>query len=151
MRLFQAAAESEVSEVCAAFGITRRKVFQYLGLFCALVIIYSIYFKLITVSPDGVEAGNLMGPLVKLCLVSALPFAALAYSDKTWNSNDAGRVCLGAWLVVAVGFLSRCTEMCPSAVILAFLPFVLSALLAHSVAALFQPEKRDDMKSTLRL
>jgi hypothetical protein len=46
---------------------------------------------------------DVMRPLVNFCLVSALPFGVLAYSDKTWRSSDAS-ICLGAWIVVCASF-----------------------------------------------
>ena len=110
-RLFEAIANDEViSERWEELGITWHKVRQYLGLFCFLVVIYwsclSSYVKfLLTEStiPGGFGFGDVMKPLVGTCLVSALAFGVLAYSDKTWRSGDAARVILGAGIVVYMG------------------------------------------------
>jgi len=41
-----------------AYGITRRKVFQYLGLFCVLVFIYAFYLHRFIASPDEIVTGS---------------------------------------------------------------------------------------------
>src|SRR4051812_13823548 len=45
--LFNTITENElVSQVLGRCGITRRKVFQYVSLFCVLIVIYSICFSM---------------------------------------------------------------------------------------------------------
>jgi presenilin-like A22 family membrane protease len=113
-----------------------RKIFQYLALFFFLVAIYAIYLAiLLTVIHAGTEPDSLFGPLTKLCLISALPFAVLAYSDKGWCSNDAAPVCLAAWITVCVGLSFRC-KICALGLAAVFFPFILSALLAHGFGTL---------------
>jgi hypothetical protein len=148
-RFFEAVAENEiVSGLCEALGITWRKVFQYLGLFCFLVIIYSTclssYLKFVLGAPPEVTFGGLMRPLLKFCLVSALPFGLLAYSDETWRSSDAAPVCLGAWVLVCYGFSLHCV-ICPVGVAFPFFPFILTALLAHTVGTLCQLAKPSNL------
>jgi hypothetical protein len=127
------------------FGITRHKVFQYLSLFSVLVVIYWIclagFLKFFTQAPYGIGLGELMRPLVNFCLASALPFGVLAYSDKTWRSSDAASICLGAWIVVCASFWPKYGDICPMATLLPFFPFVLSALLAHTLGRFFNLEK----------
>lgn len=107
-----------------------RRVFQYLGLFCFLVVIYTIYLathlRLLHIGADS---------FAKLCFLSALPFAALAYADETWCSNDAAPVCVAAWVAVCVGLSFLC-RVCALGVATVFFPFVLSALLAHGFGTL---------------
>jgi presenilin-like A22 family membrane protease len=83
----------------------------------------------------GTEPDSLFGPLAKLCLISALPFAVLAYSDKDWCSNDAAPVCLAAWITVCVGLSFQC-KICALGLVTVFFPFILSALLAHGFGTL---------------
>lgn len=111
-----------------------RRVFQYVALFCFLVVIYAIYLathlKLLHVGQD-----SLAGTLARLCIISALPFAALAYSDETWCSNDAAPVCVAAWVAVCVALSFQC-KVCALAVATVFFPFVFSALVAHGFGTL---------------
>jgi hypothetical protein len=111
-------------------GGSDRKVRQCLGLFCFLVVPYAIYL--------GMHLGVLhtgSDQFAKICLISALPFALLAYSDSGWSSNDAGPVCLAAWIAVCVAFSFKCT-ICVIGLAVAFFPFIVSALLAHGFGAL---------------
>jgi len=110
-----------------------RKVFECLGLFCFLVVTYAIYLALhlrvVHAGPEQVE------PLAKLCLISAFPFALLAYSDKAWSSHDAAPVCLAAWIAVCVGFSFHC-RICALGLAVTFFPFILCALVAHGLGTL---------------
>ena len=107
-----------------------RRVFQYLSLFSFLVVIYSIYLAShLRVLHFGADS------FPKLCFTSALPFAALAYSDETWCSNDAAPVCVAAWVAVCV-VLSFLCKVCALGVATVFFPFVASALLAHGFGTL---------------
>lgn len=151
---FKAVTESEaVPELWGAIGIDRSKVFQYLGLFCVLVVIYSLclstFLKVVTASPDQAQLDALMGHIGKLCLVAALPFALLAYSDKTWRSSDAAPVSAAAWIAVCAGFSSK-YEICPFGVALPFFGFTLSALLAHMLGAFFRVVRQGELNSTSR-
>jgi hypothetical protein len=154
-RLFEAIANDEViSERCEELGITWHKVRQYLGLFCFLVVIYSLclssYVKFLSTEstiPGGFGFGDVMKPLVGTCLGSALPFGVLAYSDKTWRSGDAARVILGAGIVMYMGLSLQYKELCPMGVLLALPPFTLSAQIAHTIGALCQSGKHHDLKS----
>jgi presenilin-like A22 family membrane protease len=117
--------------ISGAWESSNRKVFQYLALFCFLVVIYAIYLAMhLRLVHAGAETDSFLGTLAKLCLISALPFAALAYSDKTWCSNDAAPVCLAAWITVCVGLSFEC-KICALGLATVFFPFILSALLAH--------------------
>ncbi|MGA7287174.1 MAG: hypothetical protein WBX02_03690, partial [Terriglobales bacterium] len=78
--------------------------------------------------------GDLMRPLLKFCLLSALPFAVLAYRDQNWRSSDAAPVCVVAWIAVCAVFGPKYGTSCPMAFTLPFVPFILSALLAHTLA-----------------
>jgi hypothetical protein len=131
-------ADSEVFERLEELGITRRKIFQFVGLFCFQVVIYSIYLsmhlKLMTACPDGVTFNDPREPLLRFCLISALPFALLAYSDAGWRSSDAAPVCAGAWFAVCRGLSSRIS--CPMTGIYLFIPFILAAVLAHGLGTL---------------
>jgi hypothetical protein len=128
-------------------GINRHKIFQYVGLFSILVVFYSIclsnYLKFVSVAPDEIGLGDLVGPLVKFCVVASLPFGVLAFYDKTWHSSDAASVCLVAWIVVCAGFWPKYGEICPFGVALPFFPFVLFALIAHTAGTYCQPKKAE--------
>jgi hypothetical protein len=116
--------------ICEAWEGSERKTLQYLGLFCFLVVPYAIYL--------GIHLGVLHagpGQLARVCFISALPFALLAYSDSGWSSNDAAPVCLAAWVAVSVAFSFKCT-ICVIALAVTFFPFILSALLAHGFGAI---------------
>jgi len=115
--------------ICEAWDGSERKVLQYLGLFCFLAFTYAVYL--------GMHLGVLhtgADQLAKICFISALPFALLAYSDNAWSSNDAAPVCLAAWIAVSVAFSFKCT-ICVIGLAVTFFPFILSALLAHGFGA----------------
>jgi hypothetical protein len=151
-RLFEVFANDEgLSERWAELGITRRKVYQYLGVFCFLFVIYTIcissFVKFLAAEPArGFGFGELLQPLVGPSIVSALPIGVLAYSDKTWRSSDSARVIIGAWIAVYLGISAQHDKLCPMGVAIPLLPFILSAQIAHAVGTLFQPRKHDDMK-----
>ena len=153
-RLSEAIANDPVlSERWADLGITRRKVYHYLCLFCVLEVIYwpciSSYVRFLeTEPPTGFGPGDLMKPLVGSCLLSALPFGVLAYRDRTWRSSDAASVICAAWGVVYVGISLQYQDLCPMGVLIPLLPFVFSALVAHRIGTLCQPKINDDTKST---
>ena len=123
------------SEV-AALGINRAKVFQYLGLFCVLVVIYSIYLKGVIEGRNEVELSDPVWSLAKFCVISALPFGVLALSDQPWRSSDAAPVSVAAWLAVFYAFSLKYPGQCPFSAFLLFVPLVLSALLGHTVGTL---------------
>ena len=129
---------------------SRRKVFEYLGLFCFLSVVYAIYVSVHvsarTHVPGAPPEDALVGYFVKLCLLSALPFAVLAYTDKAWDSNDAAPVCVVAWVVVCYYFSCNCT-VCAFGLVFPFLPFVLSALVAHGIGLFCRQLKDGGMKS----
>jgi hypothetical protein len=115
--------------ICEAWEGGERKPLQFIGLFCFLAVTYAIYL--------GVHLGVLhtgSGQLVKICFISALPFALLAYTDNAWSSNDAAPVCLAAWIAVCAAFSLKC-PVCVIGLAVTFFPFILSALLAHGVGA----------------
>ena len=115
--------------------IGQRKVFQYLGLFSVLVLIYAMalsrYIKFLMTDPAINSLGDLMRPLVAGCILSAVPFALLAYSDENWRSRDAAPACAAAWAIVAAAFLHKYHTDCAPLVAAPFLPFIASAILAH--------------------
>jgi uncharacterized membrane protein YGL010W len=118
------------------------------------VVIYSLclssYVKFYDAAAGsaGFGLGDLMKPLVGSCLVSALPFVALTYSDKTWRSSDAASVISAAWTVVYIGLSLQYNELCPMGPLMALVAFILSALLAHMVGTLCRRVGHDNMKST---
>jgi len=120
-----------------------RKTVECVGLFCFLVVTYGIYLAIqLRVLQTALDPGDsLLGPLAKLCLISALPFAVLAYSDNDWCSEDAAPVCLAAWIAVCVGFWLRC-PICVVSLAVTFFPFILSTLLAHGFGTLCRFFKR---------
>ncbi|MFY9908093.1 MAG: hypothetical protein WBD45_24180 [Terriglobales bacterium] len=123
---------------CEDFGIDPRRARQFGGLFGALLLIYAVsiasYLKFITSAQTVNGLGDLMRPLLKFCLLSALPFAVLAYRDQNWRSSDAAPVCVVAWIAVCAVFGPKYGTSCPMAFTLPFVPFILSALLAHTLA-----------------
>jgi hypothetical protein len=115
--------------MCEAWDGSERKTLQNLGLFCFLAVNYAIYL--------GMHLGvfhTVPDQLAKICFISALPFALLAYSDSAWSSNDAAPVCVAAWIAVGVAFSFKCT-VCVIGLAVTFFPFILSALLAHGFGA----------------
>jgi hypothetical protein len=107
-----------------------RKALEYLGLFCFLVVPYAIYLGMhLGVLHSGTDQ------FARICFISALPFAVLAYSDNAWSSNDAAPVCLAAWIVVCIAFSFKCA-ICVIGLAVTFFPFILSALLAHGFGAI---------------
>lgn len=122
--------------IWGAWESGNRKIFQYLALFCFLIVIYAIYLAIhLRAIQAGTGPDSLFGLLARLCFISALPFAFLAYSDKDWCSNDAAPVCLAAWITVCVGLSFQC-KMCALGLATVFFPFILTALLAHGFGAL---------------
>ena len=115
--------------ICEAWDGGEGKGLRSLGLFCFLAVTYAIYLGMhLGVFHAGADQ------LAKICFVSALPFAVLAYSDSAWSSNDAAPVCLAAWIAVCFAFSFKCT-ICVIGLAVAFFPFILSALLAHGLGA----------------
>jgi|SRR5580704_123790 hypothetical protein len=121
--------------ICEAWEGSEPKVLECLGLFCFLMVTYAIYL--------GMHLGVLHAwpdQLAKICFISALPFAFLAYCDNSWSSSDAAPVCLAAWIAVCVAFSFKCT-VCVIGVAVTFFPFILSALLAHGFGAICRLSK----------
>lgn len=151
-RLFEVFANDEgLSERWADLGITRRKGYQYLGVFCFLFVIYSTcilsFVRFLAAEPArGYGLGEVLKPLIGPSILSALPFGVLAYSDKTWRSSDSARVILGAWIAVYLGISVQQDNLCPMSVAIPLLPFILSAQIARAAGTLFQPRKLDDSK-----
>jgi hypothetical protein len=115
--------------MCEAWEGSERKGLQCVGLFCFLVVTYAIYLGMhLGVLHTGSEQ------LARICFISALPFAILAYSDNAWSSNDAASPCVAAWIAVCVAFSFKCT-ICVIGLAVTFFPFILSALLAHGFGA----------------
>lgn len=111
----------------------------HLGLFGFLVVVYwlclSNYIKFLAMEstiPGGYGFGDVLKPLLGTCLVSAVPFGVLAYSDKTWRSGDAARIILGAGITVYMGLSLQYEELCPMGVLLGLVPFTFSAQIAHT-------------------
>jgi hypothetical protein len=150
-RLLEAIANDEVLSVGGVeLGITWRKLSQYVGLLCFLLVIYwlciSKYVEFIgAVPPSGYGFRDVTKPLIGTCLISAFPFGLLAYSDKTWRSDDAAGVIIAVGMAVFKGlsleYHRACSYFVPAG--LALVAFVLSALLAHKVGTLCRPPKRD--------
>jgi hypothetical protein len=109
-------------------------IFQYLGLFFVLVVIYSIYLKSM-VDGSGLPEFSLWS-LAKFSLISALPFGVLAYSDQLWGSSEAAKVSSVAWIVVFGGFELKYPDACPVIWFLLFVPLLFSAQLGHTVGTL---------------
>jgi hypothetical protein len=153
-RLFAAIANDEVlSARGAEIGITWRKVSQYLGLFCFLLLIYwlciSHYVRFIDAEPpSGYGFGDLMKPLMGTCLISAFPFGVLAYWDKTWRSGDAARVIIGAWMTVETVLSFQYDRVCQYfvAVLLALVPLILCVQLAHFIGTRCRARQRGDIR-----
>ena len=150
-RLLEAISNDEVLSVGGVeLGITWRKLSQYLGLFCFLLVIYwlciSKYVKFIGAEPpSGYGFGDVMKPLIGTCLISAFPFGLLAYYDKTWRSSDAAGVIIAVWMAVDFGLSYEYRRTCEYfvAVLLALVLFILCAQLAHKVGTLCRPKKHD--------
>jgi hypothetical protein len=121
--------------------IERRKVLWYVSLFVFLVIVYAVGLSryLNFVAADGKPGGpvintplDLMPPMVRFCILSALPFAVLACYDKNWRSGEAAAVCAAAWALVAAGFMVKLHTNCLLLVVFPFPAFVASAAAAHA-------------------
>jgi len=150
-RLLEAISNDEVLSVGGVeLGITWRKLSQYLGLFCFLLVVYwlciSKYVKFIGAEPpSGYGFGDVMKPLIGTCLISAFPFGLLAYCDKAWRSDDAAGVIIAVGMAVYKGlsfeYHRACLYFVP--VFLALVPLVLCALIAHQVGTLCRPKNHD--------
>jgi hypothetical protein len=126
----------------AALGINRHKILQYLGLFCLLAVMHSIYLKGIL---DGPANGELTWwSIGRFCAISALPFGVLACSDGSWRSCDAVPVSAVAWIAVYACFSLKHPDGCPWTIFLLFIPLIFCAQLGHTVGALFQHEDAAD-------
>jgi hypothetical protein len=128
----------------AALGIDGRKLFQYVGLFCVLAVIYSIYLKgaieVVFSAPGDTAPHAFARQLLKVCVVSALPFALLAYADRPWRSTDAAPVSVAAWVAVFAGFVVKYGDACPIPAFLLFVPLVFSALAGHTLGKVCNQE-----------
>jgi hypothetical protein len=124
--------------------VERRKVFQYVGLFLFLVFVYAAALSryLHFVSADGAVGGpvintplDLMPPIVRFCIFSALPFAVLACYEKKWRSSDAASICAAAWAIVAAAFMLKLHTGCIVLVAFPFPPFIASATVGHAAGS----------------
>jgi hypothetical protein len=117
--------------------ISTRTVLQSAALFAVLVVVYGVYLRGAVASmavQSEYTLDELMWPLLKYGLISGAPFALLALVDPGWESEHAAPVALGAW-GVAFQYVSRQSGgTCPKTFALLFIPLVLSALAAHTVA-----------------
>jgi hypothetical protein len=116
---------------------TRRKLLQYLGVFCFLAVIDWIYLSafLDLGVVDQARRDAFPGLCGKVWLMSGAPFGVLSYIDKTWNSNEVFNISLGAWIVVVVALSSR-FDLCPGGLLFFFAPLALSATLFHGIGLL---------------
>jgi hypothetical protein len=123
------------------FVVERRKIFQYIGLFLFLVLVYAVALSryLDFVSADGKSGGpvintplDLMPPIIRFCILSALPFAGLACYEKNWRSSDAAAICAAAWAIVAAGFMVKLHTNCIILVAFPSPPFIASATVGHA-------------------
>jgi len=114
-----------------------RRIVQSAGLFLVLVLVYGVYLHGAVASmavQSEYTLDELMWPLLKYGLISGAPFALLALFDPAWESEHAAPVALVAW-IVAFEYISRQSGgTCPKIFALLFVPLVLSALAAHTVA-----------------
>ena len=123
------------------FVVERRKILQYVGLFSSLVFVYAVALSryLDFVSADGKVGGpvintplDLMPPIIRFCILSALPFAGLACYEKNWRSSDAAAICAAAWAIVAAGFMVKLHTNCIILVAFPSPPFIASATVGHA-------------------
>ena len=121
--------------------VERRKVFQYVGLFLFLVLVYAVALSryLNFVWADGTVGGpvintplDLMRTIVRFCILPAVPFAVLAYYEKNWRSSAAAQVCAAAWALVAAGFVLKLHTACIILVVFPFPPFIAAATFAQA-------------------
>jgi|SRR5690348_3364717 hypothetical protein len=115
--------------------IVRRKILVSLGLFFFLLLAYASFLFKFYAGPTTTDPFVNMELFLKPCLTAAFPFAILAYANKHWTSNDAAPVCAGAWLA-ACALLVNKHPMCALGLGFVFLPFVVSALVAHGIGTL---------------
>jgi hypothetical protein len=122
--------------------IEQRRLFRYLSLFVFLLCVYAVGLSryLNFVSLDGKPGGpvintplDLMPPIIWFCILSSLPFAALAGYDKNWRSGEAAPICVTAWAIVAAGFMVKLHSNCLLLVAFPFPPFIASTAAAHAV------------------
>lgn len=115
------------------FTVTKRKLLQYATLLSFLLLTYAVSLSSYV---QTLSANPLSEPPIRLlhafCVMSALPIAALAYSDKNWRSSDAAPICVGAWAIVSVALVHKYAIACPFTVMFPFLPFLISAVIAHA-------------------
>ena len=121
-------------------GLTQRKVLEYVGLFCILAVIYTMYLKGILDGPEELDLGR----VGRFCLISAVPFGVLAFFDASWRSRDAAPIALGAWAVVFESVSMKYGGGCPPSAAFFFTPLVFSALVAHRMGAFRHPVKLSD-------
>jgi hypothetical protein len=111
------------------------RLFQYVGLFCVVVVIDSIYLNSIF-NDSSHEVGTTGWSVARFFLLSGLPYGVLACSDQPWGNKHAAQVCVVAWMVVYGGF-SLIYPSCPKAAIGLFIPLLFSAVLGHTVGTLY--------------
>ena len=115
-----------------------RTIVQSAALFLVLVVVYGIYLHGVVAGMASGQTeytlGELMWPLAKYCLISGAPFAVLALLDPAWGSENAAPVALVAWIVVFQYISQKSGGTCPKTFALFFVPLVVSALAAHTIA-----------------
>lgn len=112
-----------------------RSIVECVGLFVVLTIMYAVYMRGVVDAARAPIPPDLLRPLLLFCLISSVPFAALAFVDRDWQSELAAPIAMTAWAVVFGYFSHTYGQLCPTECALLFLPLMLSALAAHAMGA----------------
>jgi hypothetical protein len=121
--------------------VLRRKIFLCIGLLVFLLPVYASFLFKYYAGPVVPEPLANLGLFLTPRVISALPFAVLAYVGQNWTPNDAAPPCAVAW-VAACAALVHQHPMCAFGLDAMFLPFVVAALLAHGLGTLCRSLKQ---------
>jgi hypothetical protein len=128
-------------EKMESIGVSPKKALEYLAMFVVLGVVYYCYlihgWKQNASNPDQIiTLSDVPGILLKYFVVTAWPFALVAGLDPTWRSKDAGNVLLAAYVAAYVFWYHQTgCGFCLLAASFRTTPFILSALIAHSLGA----------------
>ena len=135
------ALQALLAEKLESLGELQKKVLEYLALFLALTIVYSLYVKSSfdrTSCPSGTEMisidSTLMLAALKFFLITGWPIAALASLDTTWRGKDCAQVSLLAYAAANVFWIHKYGGgFCPYCVIFWLVAYTFSAGIGHGI------------------
>lgn len=133
--------QSLAAEKFEAMGEFQKKAFEYLALFLALFIVYSLYLKVSldrTSCPAGPQVTQidfaLLLAALKFFLITGWPCAVLSSLDPTWRGKDSAHVSLLTYAAANVFWIHKYGGgFCIYCVIFGLVAYTFSAGIGHGM------------------